>query len=150
MRRHLSLIALLALCFGAALSQAQAADVVYVPKDKVAATMTTPGIMSQDSDHRVSMSRREGPGQSEIHATETDVFYVIEGSGTFVTGGKIVGGKTTAPDQIRGTGIEGGQTRTLSAGDVIIIPKGTPHWFKEVPDHVVYFVVKAVTPHSPH
>ena len=32
-------------------------------------------------------------------------------------------------------------------GLVIIIPKGTPHWFKEVPDHVVYFVVKAVTPH---
>ena len=134
-----------ALLFGAALLQAQTNDVVYVAKATVSAAMATPGTLTAGPDHRVIMSRREETGQSEVHATETDVFYVVEGSATFVTGGAITGGRTTAPGQIRGSGIDGGTTHRLSAGDVITIPKGTPHWFKEVPDHVVYFVVKAIT-----
>jgi quercetin dioxygenase-like cupin family protein len=145
MRRALSLIAPLALCLGAALPQAQAADVVFISKDKVAASMTAPGTLNRGDDHRVIMSRREQAGQSEIHAKETDVFYVLEGSATFVTGGSVTDGKTTAPGETRGSGITGGQTHMLTVGDVIVIPKGTPHWFKEVPDHVVYYVVKAVT-----
>jgi len=89
------------------------------------------------------MSRREESGQSEVHAADTDTFYVIEGSATFVTGGTVDGGKTTGPGEIRGTGISGGDSRTLSKGDIIVIPKGTPHWFKEVPKLVIYYVVKA-------
>jgi glc operon protein GlcG len=59
-----------------------------------------------------------------------------------VTGGAIVGGKPTAQDEIRGSNVEGGETRTLTKGDVIIVPKGTPHWFKEVSGPVLYYVVK--------
>jgi mannose-6-phosphate isomerase-like protein (cupin superfamily) len=143
MRRSIMLLALTAISFGAALTQARADEVVYVPAAKVTASMTTPGTLASGSDHNVSMSRRDRAGQSEVHDTETDVFYIMEGSATFVTGGTIVDAKTTAPGQIRGTGITGGTTHTLAKGDVIVIPKGTPHWFKEVPEVVVYFVVKA-------
>ena len=144
MQRSFVLLALTALCFSAALTQARADEVVYVSKEKVFATTAAAGTLSTGSDHRVSMSRREEAGQSEVHDAETDVFYVMEGSATFVTGGTIVGGKTTAPGQVRGTGIINGTTHMLSKGDVVVIPKGTPHWFKEVPEVVVYFVVKAI------
>ena len=143
MRRSFVLLALTVLCFGAAATQARADEVVYVPAAKVTATMTTPGGLASGTDHNVSISRRDKTGQSEVHDNETDVFYVMEGSATFVTGGTIVDAKTTSPGQVRGTGISGGTTHMLKKGDVIAIPKGTPHWFKEVPSVVVYFVVKA-------
>ena len=53
-----------------------------------------------------------------------------------------VDGKTTAPDEIRGAAIAGGDTRRLAKGDVVIVPNGTPHWFKEVDGPVLYYVVK--------
>ena len=86
--------------------------------------------------------RRDKPGQSELHEKDTDVFYVLQGSATFVTGGKMLEPKTTAPDELRGSGIEGGESRTLSKDDVIIIPAGTPHWFKDVQGTFLYLVVK--------
>jgi len=143
MRRSFVLFTLTALCFGAVVTQARADEVVYVAKEKVFAATAVPGTLASGSDHIVSMSRRDKGGQSEVHDTETDVFYIMEGSATFITGGTVVDGKTTAPGQIRGSGITGGKTHMLSKGDVIVIPKGTPHWFKEVPEIVVYFVVKA-------
>ena len=139
-------IALAALCLGAPLSRAGAADVVYIPADKVAAAKTTPGTLTSGEDHRVSMGRRVETGQSEVHANETDIFYILEGSATFVTGGIVLGGVVTAPGQLRGSSIREGQTHHLSPGDVIVVPSNTPHWFSEVPDHVVYYIIKAITP----
>jgi mannose-6-phosphate isomerase-like protein (cupin superfamily) len=86
--------------------------------------------------------RRHGPGEVEVHDADTDIFYVVEGHATFVTGGTLTGGKHTAADEIRGGTLAGGETRHLTQGDVIVIPKGVPHWFKEVPDSIEYFVVK--------
>ena len=90
----------------------------------------------------VLAGRRDKPGQSELHEKDTDVFYILQGSATFVTGGKMIDPKTTAPGELRGSGIEGGESRTLSKDDVIIIPAGTPHWFKGVQGTFLYFVVK--------
>ncbi len=70
------------------------------------------------------------------------MFYILQGSATFVTGGKMVEPKTTAPGEIRGSGIEGGESHTLSKDDVIVIPAGVPHWFKDVQGLFLYFVVK--------
>jgi quercetin dioxygenase-like cupin family protein len=70
------------------------------------------------------------------------VFYVIDGKGTFVTGGKVVDGKVTAPGETRGTSINGGQVHQLSKGDVITIPAGTPHWFQKIDGSFSYFIVK--------
>ena len=73
---------------------------------------------------------------------DADLIYVLEGSATFVTGGRVVDGKTTAPDEIRGASIEGGETRLLARGDVIIVPAGTPHWFSEIQEAISYTVVR--------
>jgi quercetin dioxygenase-like cupin family protein len=86
--------------------------------------------------------RRHGPGEVEVHDADTDIFYVVEGHATFVTGGTLTGGKHTAAEEIRGGTLGGGETHHLTQGDVIVIPKGVPHWFKEVPDSIEYFVVK--------
>ena len=41
-----------------------------------------------------------------------------------------------------GPPIQGGEVRTLAKGDVIVVPNGTPHWFKEVSGALTYYVVK--------
>jgi glc operon protein GlcG len=90
----------------------------------------------------VIASRRDGPGQCEIHTEDTDVIYVQEGSTTFVTGGTCIDPKQTEPGEIRGSGIRDGDARKLEKGDVVIVPHGTPHWFKELSAPVLYYVVK--------
>jgi mannose-6-phosphate isomerase-like protein (cupin superfamily) len=98
------------------------------------------------TEYIVSCSNRTGPGVVEVHLKETDVLYIVDGAATFVTGGKVQGLKADNPLQPRGTGIDGGETHHLVKGDVVVVPAGQPHWFKEVPASVSYFVVKAVKP----
>lgn len=119
-------------------------SVVFVDHDKVAAALAKGGGLVTASDVLVSGSHREKPGQVEVHDKEMDVIYVVDGTATFVTGGKIVGAKNTRPDQWLGTDITGGTTQKLVKGDVIVVPAGTPHWFKEVPGPISYYVVKVV------
>lgn len=99
-------------------------------------------MMHAGRNYMVHASRRNKPGMAEIHTWDTDVVYVLEGSAMLVTGGKAVDTKTIAPGEIRGTGIEGGESRRIGKGDVIVIPNGVPHWFKEVDGPLLYFVVK--------
>ena len=59
-------------------------------------------------------------------------------------GGKLADGKVIAPGEVRGSQIAGDtETRQLSKGDVVIVPAGVPHWFKEVSSPFNYYVVKA-------
>jgi mannose-6-phosphate isomerase-like protein (cupin superfamily) len=60
-------------------------------------------------------------------AIRTDTFCVLDGEATIVTGGTMVGGKGSRPNQQLGTSINGGETRHLAKGDVIVIPAGVPH-----------------------
>lgn len=119
-------------------------SVQYVPAKDVSAAMmkSPPAPMIKMERYDVMAFHRTAAGQPEVHEKESDVFYVIDGKGTFVTGGKVVGGKVTAPGEIRGTSIEGGQSRQLSKGDVINIPAGTPHWFQKIEGSFTYFIVK--------
>jgi mannose-6-phosphate isomerase-like protein (cupin superfamily) len=123
---------------------AGSSTVTYVSHDKVAAALAKGGPLVTAPDLLVSGSHRTGPGHVEVHEKETDVLYVTDGGATFVTGGTMVGGKATTPGQMAGTDIQGGETHQLTKGDVIVIPAGIPHWFKEVPQSVSYFVVKVV------
>jgi mannose-6-phosphate isomerase-like protein (cupin superfamily) len=135
----------LLLAFAIALAAAYGASTVtYIDHEKVAAALAKGGPLVTSPDYLVSGSHRTGGGQVEVHEKETDVIYVVDGEATFVTGGTMVGGKTTKPGQMLGTNIEGGDTHHLSKGDVIVIPAGTPHWFKEVPASISYYVVKVV------
>ena len=95
-------------------------------------------------DYTVTCSNRTGPGVVEIHTKETDVIYVLDGAATFVTGGKASNVKADNPLQPRGTDIQGGESHHLVKGDVIVVPAGQPHWFKEVSPTVSYYVVKVI------
>jgi unsaturated rhamnogalacturonyl hydrolase len=126
-------------------SDAAPPDVVkYFSSAEVQAAFAkgAPLINKDGRSYWVLTGRRDKPGQSELHEKDTDVFYILEGSATFVTGGKMVDPKNTAPGEVRGSAIEAGDARTLAKGDVIIIPAGVPHWFKDVQGTFLYFVVK--------
>jgi mannose-6-phosphate isomerase-like protein (cupin superfamily) len=83
--------------------------------------------LSSYGNHSVMAIHREATGQSEYHEKQADVIMVRKGEGSLVIGGKVVDGKTTAPNEIRGSGIEGGEAHPLRAGDVVHIPPRTPH-----------------------
>jgi mannose-6-phosphate isomerase-like protein (cupin superfamily) len=117
---------------------------VHVDPAKVAAALAKGGPLVTRSDLLVQGSHREAAGQVEVHDKETDVLYVVDGEATFVFGGKMVGGKVSRPEQWLGTDITGGETHHIGKGDVFVIPAGVPHWFKEVPKSVSYFVVKVL------
>ena len=95
-----------------------------------------------DRNYMVHTSRRDKPGLAEVHSLDTDIIYVLQGSATFVTGGAAVDAKEIAPNEIRGSRIEGGVTRQLSKGEVIIVPANTPHWFKDVNGEFLYYTIK--------
>src|SRR5581483_131468 len=139
MKHWLFLIALLS---AAILMGAEVAT--YVSRDQVAESLVTGGSLAKGAGYTVSGNHRDKAGEVEVHDKETDIFYVTDGEATFVTGGTMAGGKKTGEGQWRGRDIQGGVVHKLSKGDVITIPAGTPHWFKEVPKSVSYFVVKVI------
>src|SRR3954470_9148757 len=71
----------------------------------------------RDSNHAVLTARRTKPGRAEVHTTLTDVWYVIDGGGTLVTGGQLVDGKTISPGELRGRAVTGGITHRIGKGD---------------------------------
>ena len=94
------------------------------------------------ANYKVHASHREAPGVVEVHTRDTDIIYMLEGSATLVTGGAVVDGKNIEPEEIRGKTINGGETRRITKGDVIVVPNGVPHWFTELNGPVNYYVVK--------
>jgi uncharacterized protein GlcG (DUF336 family)/quercetin dioxygenase-like cupin family protein len=98
----------------------------------------------KDPAFRVNASRRDGPGEAEIHRTDTDIFYVLEGRATVVTGGELLEPKETAPGEVRGIAIRGGSEQVIGRGDVLTIERGVPHWFKSVETPFRYYVIKTV------
>jgi uncharacterized protein GlcG (DUF336 family)/mannose-6-phosphate isomerase-like protein (cupin superfamily) len=95
-----------------------------------------------DRNYMVHASRRDSAGLAEMHAKDTDIIYVLNGTATVVTGGSIVDGKQTASEEVRGKSISNGQPRKVAKGDVLIVPNGTPHWFQDVRGPFTYYVVK--------
>jgi glc operon protein GlcG len=117
-------------------------QVTYFDSGRVTAAFAKGMPLIEVENYKVHASHREGPGMAEVHERDTDIVYVLDGSATLVLGGEVVEGKSTAPEEIRGASIRGGGTRLITKGDVIIIPNGVPHWFKEVPGPINYYVVK--------
>jgi glc operon protein GlcG len=114
----------------------------FIQKEAVHAAFQKNGPLFESAGFKVNASRRDAPGEAEVHETDTDIFYVVKGTATFVTGGKIVDGKATQSGEVRGARLEGGEARQLAAGDVVVVPAGTPHWFQSVPGPFEYYVVK--------
>jgi mannose-6-phosphate isomerase-like protein (cupin superfamily) len=99
-------------------------------------------MLLQTNNYKVMAGRRVAPGEVEIHEKDTDVFYITEGSATFVTGGTAANQHTVSPGEIRAPQIVGGKEHHLNKGDVIVIPNGVPHQFTAVNGTFLYFVVK--------
>lgn len=117
-------------------------SVTWLRADSVDQAFAQGRPLIEENNYKVHASRRQTPGEAEVHMKDTDIIYVLEGTATLVTGGRTVEPRTTAPEEIRGRSIDGGEERRLAKGDVLIVPSGTPHWFKEVGAPFLYYVVK--------
>src|SRR5574340_46349 len=124
--------------------------VTYIERQKVSASFAKGAVLVGEDEsmmhaarnYMVHASHRDRAGLVEIHEFDTDIVYVLKGSATLITGGKPVAAKTIAPHEFRAPDVEGGEMRKLVPGDVVIIPNGVPHWFKEVEGPFDYYVVK--------
>ena len=105
-------------------SSAELAAVLRDNIQKVGPEMALSGVVSTDR-YQVNVVHRDKPAGAIAHPEGTEVHYIIEGSGTFVTGGKITGKGAAAV-------IEGGVTKHVAKGDVVVIPAGMPHWYSEI------------------
>ncbi len=84
---------------------------------------------------------------ASVHEREAEMFFVVEGSGTAVTGGRLRDERRTNAENLTGTGIDGGTSRKVAKGDFIMVPEGVPHWFGEIDGALVLMSVHL--PHAP-
>ena len=83
----------------------------------------------QFAPYNASLEYRSSVGPAAVHEREAEMFYVIEGSGTLITGGKLANEKRANAENLSGTAIEGGAAQKVSTGDFVVVPENTPHWF---------------------
>ena len=138
-------IALISLFASAALAQQPAAP---SPKTYTSAAEITALIAKAKSERKndapivqenilrldpysAGLEYRGAVGPAAIHEKEAEFFYVIDGSATMITGGKLTEEKRNG-DNLTGTGIEGGTPRTIGKGDFIVVPENTAHWFSKI------------------
>ena len=97
-------------------------------------------------NHSLLVTHRQGSGEAEVHDTQADVFIVQEGAATLVYGGKVVNPRNTAPNEIRGASISGGEKRPLGPGDIAHISAKVPHQLLLAPGaRFTYTIVKVDT-----
>jgi mannose-6-phosphate isomerase-like protein (cupin superfamily) len=84
---------------------------------------------------------------ASVHEKEAEMFFVVDGSGTLVTGGKLKEERRTNPENLSGTGIDGGTRKRVSKGDFVMVPEGVPHWFGEIDGALVLMSIHL--PHAP-
>jgi mannose-6-phosphate isomerase-like protein (cupin superfamily) len=109
-----------------------------------------PGGITQKANfgnHILSVSHREKDGVAELHQNKADVMIIQSGEATLVAGGEVIDPKPTAPNEIQGSGIKGGEKHSVAPGDVIEIPAGVPHQFFLAPGkQITYLLVKVIQP----
>jgi glc operon protein GlcG len=116
--------------------------VLYFPGADVAAAFAKGAPIVETADFKIHASHRDAPGMAEIHRDDTDLIYVVAGSATLVTGGSVSGGRLISDGETRGAALRGGEARVIAKGDVLVVPRGVPHWFKDVDGSFDYYVVK--------
>ena len=82
--------------------------------------------------YNVNLEHRVMVATANIHDHEAELFYVIDGGGTMVTGGKLVNPTRPNTENQSGTAIEGGTSRKLVKGDFIMVPEGVAHWVSAI------------------
>jgi len=133
----------LALAGAAAVTGAGATmSITYFRGAEVAEAFVKGRPLVEVANYKVHASHRDGAGKAEVHLRDTDIIHVLHGKATLVTGGTVLEGQTIEPDEIRGAGLQGGDTRHLAEGDVVVVPSGVPHWFQQASAPFNYYVVK--------
>ena len=99
-----------------------------------AAVTVAPGIV---------VRRRSGGGEPQyavVHPFSVETYYIVDGTGTLVTGGalELPLSPSADPDVVRSKAITDGVTRKVAKGDVIVVPPGTPHWFNAIDGTITY------------
>ena len=102
--------------------------------------------MIQLAPYNVSLEYRASVGTAAVHETEAELFYVVDGAGTLVTGGKLTG-ETRNGANLTGKTIDGGVSRKVAKGDFVMVPEGTPHWFSAIDSTLV--LMSLHLPHAP-
>ncbi len=93
-----------------------------IDQDKVATSA-----LASYSNHRTGIAHREGNGQAELHEQDADLFVAVSGEATLVVGGTMPGSHVTAPGEHRAANVQGGSRHAVAPGDIIHIPRNTPH-----------------------
>jgi mannose-6-phosphate isomerase-like protein (cupin superfamily) len=83
----------------------------------------------QLAPYSVNVEYRVGVGNAAVHEREAELFYVIGGTATIVTGGQLVNPMRTNAENLTGTGVTGGTAQRVTKGDFVLVPDGSPHWF---------------------
>jgi len=89
---------------------------------------------------------RDGSGEAELHEKLADLLMIRSGEGTVLVGGKMVGGKPSGADEVRGTSVEGATSYPITAGDILYIPPNTVHQFVVAPGKNFTAMVVKITP----
>ncbi len=93
----------------------------------------------------VSVRRRAAGGPTQyaiIHRRSIEIFQIVDGSGTLVTGGTLARPLAdSSATNMRSFRIDNGESRRVAVGDVVVLPPGTPHWFSELDGSVSYLQV---------
>ena len=102
--------------------------------------------------HRTGDNDTDGELRGIIHAQVTEVYYILSGGGTLLTGGEIVNAtEPSAGSDLIGPTFSGesrnGEIRDISTGDIVVIPAGVLHAWTRIPDEVTYLSVRA-DPHN--
>lgn len=103
----------------------------------------------KDGPRTAALEIWKAPGRPAIHVAEAEYFTVVQGAGTLVSGGHLTNPHKVRPGQMDGDAIEGGTTRPLAVGDVVLVPAGTPHWFGITGQPLVLLGIKIPSPPSP-
>ena len=144
--RAIGIMSVLALAAGTVLAQQPAAQAMktFASSSDVAALLakakterkenqpTVAQRILQLAPYNVNLEYRPAVGPASVHEKEAEMFYVIDGSGTLVTGGKLVSEQRTNAENLTGSGIQGGNSQAVAKGDFIIVPENTPHWFSTI------------------
>jgi mannose-6-phosphate isomerase-like protein (cupin superfamily) len=104
----------------------------------------------QLAPYSANLEYRVAVGPAAVHEREAEMFYVIDGGATLVTGGKLVNEKRSNAENLGGTAIEGGTSQAVAKGDFIIVPENTPHWFSAIQGTVVLMSLHVPRPVAAH
>jgi mannose-6-phosphate isomerase-like protein (cupin superfamily) len=91
----------------------------------------------QLAPYNANLEYRASVGAAAVHEKEAELMYVVEGSGTIVTGGTLVNATHTNPANLTGTAIDAGASQKIAKGDFIFIPENTPHWISTIDGTIV-------------